>query len=279
MLIDAHIHIFSPSMQQARQDLLRRDEGFQLLFQNEKAKLVGAEQVIAMLDEREIDRAVVFGFPWQDVELCKQGNDYVLESMARFPDRLLGFITLPWKSSSEVLKECERGITSGAKGVGELALYYQPLNQDKFQQLDLLAHMLEQKALPLLLHTNEPIGHPYPGKVEMGFGALQHFIAAHPDLRLILAHWGGGFFFFELMPEIKKITKNVFYDTAASPLLYHHHIYDVAVKIVGEERILFGSDFPLLTPRRYFKEMKMAIASEEILTKLKGKNARRLFGL
>ena len=87
MLIDAHIHIFSPRMQHNRHDLLSRDEGFRVLYQNKKAKLVGAEEVIAMLDSKGIDRAVVFGFPWQDVELCKQGNDYVLESMMRFPDR------------------------------------------------------------------------------------------------------------------------------------------------------------------------------------------------
>jgi len=279
MLIDAHIHIFPPRMQHNRRDLLSRDEGFRVLYQNEKAKLVGAEEVIAMLDSMGIDRAVVFGFPWQDVELCKQGNDYVLESMMRFPDRFIGFITLPWGGSEEVLKECERGIASGAQGVGELAFYHQPLNHTILLQGELLVKMVEQKGIPLLLHINEPVGHSYPGKVDIDLKALQDFIASHSALTIILAHWGGGFFFFELMPEIKKITKNVFYDTAASPLLYHQQIFEVALKIVGEERILFGSDFPLLTPRKYFKEMGMAIASEDILKKIKGENARRLFGL
>ena len=279
MLIDSHIHIFSPNMQRNRHGLLLQDEGFRVLYQNEKAKLVGAEEVIAMLDHKEIDRAVVFGFPWQEVEHCKQGNDYVLESVARFPNRFVGFITLPWNSSNEVLKEFERGIASGAKGVGELAFYHQPLRQNIFQQVDPLAQTLEQKNLPLLLHINEPIGHNYPGKVDIDFKALQHFIVSHPKLTIILAHWGGGFFFFELMPEIKKITENVFYDTAASSLLYHHRVYEVALKIVGEERILFGSDFPLLTPKKYFKEMGMTITSEEVLKKIKGENARRLFGL
>jgi predicted TIM-barrel fold metal-dependent hydrolase len=279
MLIDAHIHIFPPRMQHNRHDLLSRDEGFRVLYQNEKAKLVGAEEVIAMLDNMGIDRAVVFGFPWQDVELCKQGNDYVLESMMRFPDRFIGFITLPWGGSEEVLKECERGIASGAQGVGELALYHQPLNHTIFLQGEPLIKIVEQKGIPLLLHINEPVGHSYPGKVDIDFKALQDFISSHQELTIILAHWGGGFFFFELMPEIKKITKNVFYDTAASPLLYHQQIFEVALKIVGEERILFGSDFPLLTPRKYFKEMAMTIASEDILKKIKGENARQLFRL
>ena len=279
MLIDTHIHIFPPAMQQNRKGLLSRDEGFRALFQNEKAKLVGAEEVIAMLDRKCIDRAVVFNFPWQDVELCKQGNDYVLESMTKFSDRLIGFITLPWSSSEEVFHEMERGIACGAKGVGELALYHQPLNSKTLNQVEPLAKTLEQKGLPLLLHVNEPVGQRYPGKVEIDFEALQNFIASYPELTIILAHWGGGFFFFELMPKVKKLTKRVFYDTAASPLLYHHQIYEVALKIVGEERILFGSDFPLLTPRKYFKEMGMSIASEGALRKIKGENAQHLLGL
>jgi len=279
MLIDAHTHIFSPEMQNQRQELILRDKSFQLLYQNEKAKLVSAESVIAMLDDRGIDRAVVFGFPWQEVELCQRGNDYVLESISRFPDRLIGFITLPWQGTDEVLQECERGIKFGARGVGELALYHQTLNQDIFQVIEPIARFLESKSIPLLLHINEPVGHSYPGKVAIDFKALQEFIRTHPELPLVLAHWGGGFFFFELMPEIKTITKNVFYDTAASPLLYHHQIYEVALKIIGEERILFGSDFPLLTPRKYFKEMNMVVNSEEALKKIKGENARRILGL
>jgi len=279
MFLDAHTHIFSPRMQQNRNDLLLQDEGFRMLYQNEKAKLVSAEEVIAMLDNRGIDRAVVFGFPWQDVELCKQGNDYVLEGITKFPDRLIGFITLPWSGSEEVLKECERGIAAGAKGVGELAFYHQPLNHDILLQGESLVKIVEQKKIPLLLHINEPVGHSYPGKIGIDFQALQDFIASHSTLTIILAHWGGRFFFFELMPEIKKITNNVFYDTAASPLLYHRQVFEVALKIVGEERILFGSDFPLLTPRKYFKEMAMTIASDDILKKIKGENARRLLGL
>jgi predicted TIM-barrel fold metal-dependent hydrolase len=199
--------------------------------------------------------------------------------MMRFPDRFIGFITLPWGGSEEVLKECERGIASGAQGVGELALYYQPLNHNILLQGEPLVKIVEQKGIPLLLHINEPVGHSYPGKMDIDFKALHDFIASHQDLTIILAHWGGGFFFFELMPEIKKITKNVFYDTAASPLLYHQQIFEVALKIVGEERILFGSDFPLLTPRKYFKEMAMTIASEDMLKKIKGQNAQRLLKL
>ena len=268
MIIDVHTHIFPPHTQQNRERLVSRDPGFRRIYDNEKAKMITAEDLVAMLDRESIDKAVTFGFPWQDLELCRQGNDYVLESMAKFQDRLMGFITVPWERTDAVLRVCERGLAAGAKGVGELALYHEPLNHQSLKHLHPLAQMLEEKRLPLLLHVNEPVGHDYPGKSLVEFRALQEFITTHPDLTIILAHWGGGFFFFELMPEIKKITGNVYYDTAASPYLYHHRIYDIALRIVGEDRILFGSDYPLLPPSRYFKDMSLSVSSLDVLTKI-----------
>jgi len=277
MLIDVHTHIFPPEMRRSRDELISSDQGFRLIYQNKKARMVGAEDLIEMLDQEGIDKAVVFGFPWQDIELCRKGNDYVLESMIRYPDRLIGFITLPWNNTEAMLRECERGLAAGSKGVGELALYNQALDDDRFKQLDSLAQILQKEKLPLLLHINEPVGHDYPGKAVIDFKALQNFIATHQELLIILAHWGGGFFFYELMPEIRKISENVFYDTAASPFLYDYRIYEVALKIIGEDRILFGSDYPLLPPRRYFKEMDMVALPEIVQRKIKGENARCLF--
>lgn len=266
-------------MQQHRGELVSRDPGFRCIYRNEKATMCGAQEIVTMLERENIDKAVVFGFPWQEIEQCRRGNDYVLESVARFPNHLIGFITLSWDADDATLKECERGLAAGARGVGELACYHQPLTSDSIRHLDPLARMLSQKQVPLLLHINEPVGHEYPGKTITDLNALQNFIASYPDLPIILAHWGGGFFFFELMPEIHQAARNVFYDTAASPFLYHHKIYEVALNIVGEDRILFGSDYPLLSPKRYFREMEASIPSQRIRKKIQGENARSLLDL
>ena len=277
MIIDFHTHLFSPFMQARRQDLVLRDAGFGALYSNEKAKLIGVSETLAMMEKYQVDKAVVFGFPWHDLDLCCEGNDYVLENMHRYPHQLIGFITLPWKRSDAVLKECERCLSAGCRGVGELALYDRPLNDESMEQLNDLAHLLTEKNVPLLLHLNEIVGHDYPGKAQIDLRAVQNFIAAHPDLTIVLAHWGGGFFFYELMKEVRKISSRVYYDTAASPFLYDPHIYEVAVTIIGEDRILFGSDYPLLPPSRYFKEMDSINLPEIVRKKIKGENARRLF--
>ncbi len=135
---------------------------------------------------------------------------------------------------------------------------------------------METKRMPLLLHTNETLGHDYPGKGRTPLEEFYELALSHPDLPLILAHWGGGLLFYELMPEIAKGLANTYYDTAASPFLYSKRIYSIACRVLGAEKILFGSDFPLLSPRRYFNEIEEADLNEESREKILGGNFQKL---
>ncbi len=72
---------------------------------------------------------------------------------------------------------------------------------------------------------------------------------------------------------------NVFFDTAASPFLYHPQIYHQVTQLVGADRILFGSDYPLLRPSRLLKEVKSLGLPEEIERLILYRNAQRLLGI
>ncbi len=76
------------------------------------------------------------------------------------------------------------------------------------------------------------------------------FAGEHPDVVLIAAHWGGGLPFYTLMPEVEAALKNTYFDTAASRLLYSPAVYRAVVDRVGARKVLFGSDFPLVSHRR-----------------------------
>ena len=108
-----------------------------------------------------------------------------------------------------------------------------------------MARWCVENEWPINCHATESAGHDHPGSVPT---ALQDFISlaeAEPDLKLILAHWGGGLAFFEQNPRLRKSLKNVYYDCAASPLLYHMGIFRNMVELVGIDKLLFGSDYPL----------------------------------
>jgi hypothetical protein len=135
---------------------------------------------------------------------------------------------------------------------------------------------MEKKAIPLLLHTNETLGHLYPGKGSTPLERFYELILSFPNLLILLAHWGGGLPFYELMPEVAKAMTHVYYDTAASPFLYSKKIYAVVSQMVGAEKILFGTDYPLISPQRYFRELEKSGLPEEDRAKILGLNFSNL---
>ena len=69
-----------------------------------------------------------------------------------------------------------------------------------------------------------------------------------------LPHWGGGFGFYELMPEIRMRTANCFYDSAASHLLYDGRVYSLMTQL-ARGRVFFGSDFPLTSQAKMLRRV------------------------
>jgi len=133
--------------------------------------------------------------------------------------------------------------------------------------------------LILLTHASEPVGHQYSGKGTATPDLLYTLITAFPDLKLVCAHWGGGLPFYALMPEVKTALKNVYFDTAASPFLYTPQVYSQVAQLVGADKILFGSDFPLIPQRRFLKEIAALDLPEDAKNKILAGNAKKLLGL
>jgi uncharacterized protein len=167
----------------------------------------------------------------------------------------------------------------GACGFGELAIYTAAESiapaLENFQELALLCR---EKELVLLAHANEPVGHSYPGKAPFGLDFYYTLAKTAETVPLIFAHWGGGLIFFELLKkETPETLKNVYYDTAASPFVYRKEIYRAATEIAGAGKILFGSDYPLISPSRYFAEIEQSGISDSDKKALLGENAARIF--
>jgi predicted TIM-barrel fold metal-dependent hydrolase len=142
-----------------------------------------------------------------------------------------------------------------------------------------LAGILKTHKIPLLLHASEPVGHDYPGKGLVTPAVLEMFIGQLPGVNIICAHWGGGLPFYSLMPDVKKTLANVYYDSAASPFLYTPAVYGAVAALAGNDRVLFGSDFPLINLRRGLDEinsLEMKAADRDLLM---GGNAAKLLGI
>jgi predicted TIM-barrel fold metal-dependent hydrolase len=279
MVIDCHTHIFPTPICEDRAPYLAADPAFRILYSASRARIVKAEALIDAMDRSGVDRAVALGFPWIDHDLVRRHNDYVGEAAGRWGGRLLPFVCVDPRSPAAA-DEVERCLAAGMRGVGELAFYTDVLDERVIEGLDPIASSCRARQVPIMLHANEPVGHAYPGKAEVPPGGLYRLIRSFPENRFILAHWGGGLFFYELLKkEAREVLGRVAYDTAASPFLYDPTVYAVAVQIVGVRRILFGSDFPLISPTRYFEEMAGVGLDPDDMAWIKGRAAFEWLGL
>ena len=276
MIIDFHTHIFPPWLRERRDEYIKCDPCFSLLYSQPKAKIATAEELIASMDEAGIGLSVVLNAGWVSHELCVRTNDYILDSISRYPTRLVGFCAIQPKAGEAAIAELERCAKAGAKGIGELRSDVQGFDLTNEVTMKLLVDAALQHDLILLTHSSEPVGHEYSGKGSITPDILYSFITAFPNLKLVCAHWGGGLPFYALMPEVAKALVNVFFDTAATVFLYKPEIFGQVSHIIGSDKILFGTDYPLMHQNRVLAQIQSSQLPEEDNARILGVNARKL---
>jgi predicted TIM-barrel fold metal-dependent hydrolase len=279
VIIDFHTHVFPPDVKKNRQKYIERDPCLAILYSDPKARIATAEELIASMDEAGVDISVILNIGWTTHEMCRETNDYIIDAVSRYPRRLVGFGAVQPNSPRAAVAEIERCARAGLRGVGEMRPDIQLFDLGDEMVMAPLAEVLKEHNLTLLLHASEPLGHDYPGKGLMFPDILYPFITSFPDLTVVCAHWGGGLPFYALMPEVKKAMANVYFDSAASPFLYTPQVYRQVIQLVGADRVLFGSDYPLLAPGRLLKEIETLDLAGETKNLVLAGNALRLLGI
>lgn len=212
-----------------------------------------AEDLIRAMDEDGVDRSVAMGIGWTDPGLARAANDYIIESARKYPDRIIGFCSVNPAWGEAAAREIERCAKAGLLGIGELHPDTQRFDIADPDAMRPLLEVANERRLIITAHTSEPVGHLYQGKGHTTPQVTMRFIQnarAYPNVRIICAHWGGGLPFYALMPEVKEALQNVWFDTAASPFLYSPRIFPSVAALVGANKILPASDFPLIRFRR-----------------------------
>lgn len=279
MIIDFHTHIFPPSFRERREEYIRRDRTFAALFSSPRSQLAMAEELVAAMDSAQVDVAVAMGVGWTDPGMASEANDYIIQSVKRFPTRLVGFCSVSPVWGVAAITEVERCASEGMRGIGELHPDTQGFDVGARELMAPLMEAARRLGLIVLTHSSEPVGHPYPGKGTTTPDRLYAFIRNFPRNTIVCAHWGGGLPFYELMPEVAEASSNVYYDTAASPLLYKADIFSAAEGLIGSDRVLFGTDFPLIRYPRLLRQVQDAPITDQARANILGRNARTLLGI
>lgn len=270
----------SPELAAAKADYCARDRWFDLCYNHPQARIASAEQLIASMDKAGVHYSVVAGFAFENGALCAASNDYVIDAVKRYPDRLIGLAAVQPLDGMQAVYEVERCLKAGLAGVGELLPDGQNFDPTATPAMTPLMEFLQSQACPVMIHTSEPVGHLYPGKGVTWPHKIVALAGAFPELKIIAAHWGGGLPFYELMPEVKNALRNLYYDTAATSYLYEFKVFRAVADTCGAAKILFASDYPLLKQGRLIGRVQAegGLTAEELRLVL-GLNAAHLFGL
>ncbi|MEA3400162.1 MAG: amidohydrolase family protein [Armatimonadota bacterium] len=290
--IDAHVHFTPPALRDDIEAFAEREPYWGLLLGDVHShrSIQGwatPERMMRDMDRVGLDRVVVQAEYRQRHEGCVARNDQALELIRRWPERVMAFACIQALAGDRALDELRRCLDGGMCGVGELNPYGQGHSLTHPDFLRLVEACIDHD-VPLNLHVNEEVGQYYPGKTTTPLRHYYRLAQRYPELKLILAHWGGGLLFYELMPEVERVMRNVWYDTAASPCLYPtRRIFDVALRCVDHRRILYASDYPLLAMRGqrepsfepFIREIEELGLDPEVEADVMGRNAARLLGL
>ena len=292
MKIDAHIHYTPPSMAENLEAFSEQEPYWGLLITPDPINptqqgWATGERMIADMDRAGIDKVVLLGVYRQTVESTRDTNNDTLELMRRWPDRVCGFAVVTPQPVEKGLDELKRCLDAGMQGVGEMNPYGQRSSLEDPGFLRIVEACIDAN-IPLNLHVSEEIGHFYLGKTPTPLLEYYRLACRYPELKLILAHWGGGLVFYEMMPEVRTNLKNVWYDTAGSPLMYPTQpVFRIGLELLGSQKILYGSDYPLLImPKsqqepdfRPFLEVIDGLGLEaDVRADIMGGNCARLLG-
>lgn len=288
-VIDSHVHLYPPELNRAPVDWAeshgeRQWAGLCLRRRKNGIAVQGfptVDELLQEMDRAGVDRAVLLGWYWTNGATCQLQNRFHATCVRRHPDRLSAFATLqPLAGKDETLAELRRAHDDGLVGLGELSPHSQgyPMDHGVFREALLFA---AEFRLPVNLHVTDPNSREYPGRVETPLEDFVSLAQAFPQVNFILAHWGG---LLPLRDPAIANASNIFYDTAASPLVYDDSVWTRVLAAVPPEQVLFGSDFPLnLYPKlghepemkRFIAEAAAGGAPREVM----GGNAVRLLRL
>ena len=271
--IDTHVHIESEAEGNAADQAARKyfgdtgvARGRNELAEYYRSRKIGC--IVFSVDERLTGRPQV-------------SNDDVATFAEENSDVVMAFASVDPTRGAEALTEARRLIKRGVKGFK----LHPPLQQ--FHANDKIAYpfyeVVQEARLPVIFHTGHSgigTGMPGGGGVRLKYGHpmdIDDVAVDFPDMPIIMAHPS-----FPWQDEAISVClhkRQVYIDLSGWSPKYFSPVLIQYANTLLKKKMLFGSDFPLITPDRWLADFEKIAIKDEVRPLILKENAMALFGL
>lgn len=258
---------------------------------------------VKALDEMSIDMQAISPSPillfyWEEpavaAHFSRKQNQAIQEIVNTYPDRFIGFGSVPLQSIADSVAIAREAKSMGLKGleignaVGDRPLD-DPALEPFFAAVQELEMLLFIHPLEGGLDADDPLSPILGNVLQFTFRTtmmvermiLKGMFEKYPNLRLCLSHGGGLLAFniwrldhsYGLRPELKKIIpskpsaylKRMYFDT----IVHSVEALQYLVRVVGADRVVIGTDYPMamgdFEPVKKVVQLDLPAAQRELI--------------
>ncbi|MBL8205996.1 MAG: amidohydrolase [Blastocatellia bacterium] len=231
------------------------------------------EQIVVAMDAAGIDTLMLCA--WHRPGQWIHHNDDIAAMIAEYPDRFVGVATVNLEKPVEAVRELDRAVNElGFKALRVVPWLWNRPPNDKFY------FPLYVKCIELDIPFCTQVGHTgplMPSETGRPIPYLDEVALTFPELKIVGGHIGHPWT--DEMIGLAWKHENVFIDTSAylpryyPPQLLHY------VKTYGQDKVLFGTNFPQLSLEKCVQQVYELGLPEAVQAKFFGLNAQRVFKL
>ncbi|HLR96413.1 MAG TPA: amidohydrolase family protein [Jiangellaceae bacterium] len=209
-------------------------------------------------------------------------NEFVAEAAGRHPDVLIPFASIDPARGQAAVRAARRLVTE--HGVRGFKLHpslqgFNPTDRSVYPLYEVIAEL----GLPVVFHTGQTgigAGLPGGGGIRLGLSnpmLIDDVAVDFPDLTIVLAH--PSFPWQDEALAVATHKSNVWIDLSGwAPKYFPPNLVRYANSLL-QDKVLFGSDFPVITPDRWMRDFDALEIKPEVRSKILRDNALRLLGL
>ncbi|MES2818514.1 MAG: amidohydrolase family protein [Pseudomonadota bacterium] len=231
------------------------------------------EQTVAEMDQAGVDRLMLAAWCRPGRWVCT--NDEIAVFTRAFPERFVGVATVDLSKPVAAVRELERAVTElGCKALRIVPWLWQLAPNHR------LYYPLYVKCIELDIPFCTQVGHTgplMPSETGRPVPYLDEVALDFPELRIVAGHIG--YPWTDEMIGLAWKHDNIYIDTSAYLPRYYPAQLLQYMRSYGQDKVLFGSNFPQLSLERCMTQVAELGLSAEVEAKFLHENARQVFKL